>query len=112
MTNLLKETIEELADNKKVPQDVQWVGSQDGKYSLSWEQFAVKASQIDYDSGYGGQELASNLVVVGPDWWLERHEYDGSEWWEFKTLPVCTEDTQAFTFTKIRDWGEWEIQGV
>jgi hypothetical protein len=27
------------------------------------------------------------IIVVGKDWWLERHEYDGSEWWEFKTMP-------------------------
>ena len=28
-----------------------------------------------------------DLLIVGDDWWLERHEYDGAEWWEFKTLP-------------------------
>lgn len=26
-------------------------------------------------------------MIVGDDWWMERHEYDGSEWWEFKELP-------------------------
>ena len=26
-------------------------------------------------------------VAVGDNWWLERAEYDGSEWWEFKTIP-------------------------
>jgi len=25
---------------------------------------------------------------VGDDWWLERHEYDGSEWWVFQKLPI------------------------
>lgn len=24
---------------------------------------------------------------MGDDWWLERHEYDGSEWFELKELP-------------------------
>ena len=39
-------------------------------------------------NGFGGAEVNENLFVVGADWWLERHEYDGSEWWEFKTLPT------------------------
>ena len=29
-----------------------------------------------------------SLVVVGKDFWLERNNYDGSEWWEFKQVPV------------------------
>lgn len=24
---------------------------------------------------------------MGDDWWLERHEYDGSEWFELKECP-------------------------
>lgn len=27
---------------------------------------------------------ATDLIVCGKNWWLERHEYDGAEWWEFK----------------------------
>jgi len=33
--------------------------------------------------------IRNDLYVVGEDWWLERGEYDGSEWWEFKRLPEC-----------------------
>jgi len=43
---------------------------------------------VEYDSGYGATKVAKDLVIVGEDWWLERCEYNGSEWWEFKTLPV------------------------
>jgi hypothetical protein len=42
---------------------------------------------VNYDDGFGGNEIPLSLVVVGDDWWLERGEYDGSEWWEFKRLP-------------------------
>jgi hypothetical protein len=31
------------------------------------------------------------LEIVGDDWWLERHEYDGAEWWEYKTKPSMPE---------------------
>lgn len=84
MENLLKETAEKLKDNGKTPDDVLWVGSV-GSYS-TWENFAIVAN-VEYDSGYGGAEVAEDLLVVGKNWWLERHEYDGSEWWEFKSLP-------------------------
>ena len=52
----------------------------------SWNDFAALAN-FKYDRGYVGQEIHGGLKVVGDDWWLERGEYDGSEWWEFKSLP-------------------------
>lgn len=82
--NLLQETIEKLKDHKKKPKDVLWVGSRD--LWFSWDHFKTIAD-VEYDNGYGGAEVIDGLLVVGKDWWLERHEYDGSEWWEFKTLP-------------------------
>ncbi len=94
--NLLKETTETLERHDKRPADVQWVGTRDGVRSGSWDSFAEIASVIEYNNGYGGAEIsydrsgdgAEGLVVVGDGWWLERGEYDGSEWWEFKSPPV------------------------
>lgn len=86
MDNLLRETIEELASYELTPADVRWVGSQSGDYSCTWVEFAEIAN-IEYSDGYGTQLIAKDLVVVGDGWWLERHEYDGSEWWEHKSLP-------------------------
>jgi hypothetical protein len=83
--NLLQETISVLTDNGKTPSDVRWVGC--GLVSAPWEEFARLADRT-YDNGYGGAEVSGLLVIVGDDWWLERHEYDGSEWWEFKRLPT------------------------
>lgn len=82
--NLLKETIEELKRNGKAPSDVIWIGSEN--YWSDWENFEYGAN-VEYDDGYGAPEVAENLLIVGKDWWLERHEYDGSEWWEFKQMP-------------------------
>lgn len=78
--NLLSETLSDLLSNGKSPLDVFWVGSKDGKYAISWEEFAKIATNTNYNEGLGGQEITSDLVVVGQSWWLERHEYDGSEW--------------------------------
>jgi len=88
--NLLKETIKFLQDHKKLETDVLWVGSLNLR--CTWAEFK-KLADIAYDSGYGGQEVAQDLIVVGNDWWLERNEYDGSEWWEFKKYPIKPTET-------------------
>ena len=98
MATLLSETIEVLRINDKVPEDVlfvqttkhEWVGGElRGGFNQqgTWNDFAALAD-FPYDSGYGGNEIELSLKIVGDSWWLERAEYDGSEWWDFKTLPA------------------------
>jgi hypothetical protein len=82
--NLLKETVEELSLHGKTVADVKWVGTE--HCFLKWENFERLANR-EYDDGYGSREVNENLIVVGENWWIERHEYDGSEWWEYKTMP-------------------------
>lgn len=84
MKNLLKETLEILKLNKKKPSDVLWVGNE--KFYTTWENFK-EIADVKYDAGFGSQQVASDLSIVGSDFWLERFEYDGSEHWEFKSIP-------------------------
>lgn len=84
MENLLRETKEQLDFYQKQESDVLWVGGENSWFT--WDEFKSIAD-FEYDCGYGGQEIAKDLIVVGVDWWLERVEYDGSEWWDFKTTP-------------------------
>ena len=49
--------------------------------------FLEKLNYIDYDSGYGIQELFG-IIVFKDGTWLEREEYDGSEWWKHCELPT------------------------
>lgn len=91
MINLLEETIQCLEENGKSENDVFWVAVEYDKsgnplYKSTWEDFK-EAANFEYDNGYGGARIPDNLIVVGKDFWLERHEYDGAEWWEFKTMP-------------------------
>ena len=37
-------------------------------------------------------------------WWLERAEYDGSEWWEFKTAPA-EPDCDSHAYSRCLDLG-------
>lgn len=102
MRNLYNETIDILKENGKTESDVIWFGH------LFYDYEAVEYPRekfkeffnFEYDSGFGGQEVDEFLYVVGHDWWLERHEYDGAEWWEYKTLP-----NRPTTVTNNFYWG-------
>lgn len=105
MTNLLKETIQKLNENNKTENDILWVGSEN--YKTTWEHFKT-ISDIEYDSGYGGNEISMDLLIVGKDFWLERHEYDGSEWWEYKQMPKEPINTFDFKTVIITGWNSLE----
>ncbi len=87
MKNLLEETVQKLVAHLKTPDDVRWVGNEE--VSITWEQFSELADN-NYDERFGRQDVARDLMVVGDNWWLERGEYDGSEWWEFKSIPITS----------------------
>ena len=86
MKNFLDETIEALEFNKKTIRDVEFVT--DGKHKCSWEDF-VKNANFDYDNGYSSVKINMCLKIVGKNWWFERCEYDGSEWWSFKEYSIA-----------------------
>lgn len=60
---------------------------QGNDFKITKENFEKVAKKTNYDSGYGSVNVATDLVVVGKNWWLERGEYDGSEWWDYKERP-------------------------
>lgn len=43
------------------------------------------------------------LTLVGEDFWLERKEYDGQEWWEYKTTPIKPEKSKELLQVKNND---------
>lgn len=62
------------------------VGSLKECYSEEDEKKFWKALDFEYDEGYGGQNLFGLIWLVNGVW-LERGEYDGSEWWIWQQLP-------------------------
>ena len=48
--------------------------------------FINELDKIDYDDGYGTQELFG-VVVFNDGTWLSRWEYDGSEGWRHNVIP-------------------------
>jgi hypothetical protein len=55
-------------------------------YSPSQYKEFLNALDFDYNNGYGSQELFGTVWLTN-DIWVERGEYDGSEWWSVKKLP-------------------------
>ena len=56
---------------------------------------------FDYDDGFGGQEVFGKIMLV-TDSWLERNEYDGSEWWEYKR--VTNFETALYELREETKW--------
>lgn len=103
--NLLKETEDILKENGKTLKDI--VAVQGNVFGMPVEKF-IEIANVEYDDGYGGTEVADDLIVLGDDWWLERHEYDGSEWWEYKEMPKILPTVDYVYALTI---GESEIHG-
>lgn len=75
-----------LQHHGKVKDDVLFVT--DDKVYCRFDEFLNLIKDYEYDSGYGVPYIYYKLKIVGKDWWMERHEYDGAECWEFKTIPT------------------------
>lgn len=50
----------------------------------------LEAINVNYDNGYGGQELFGTVWFTDGTW-STRGEYDGSEWWEHHSCPPLPE---------------------
>lgn len=83
MTNLLNETKEAIERSNHKPTDIIFIGSEISGHSCSWEEFTSLANHT-YDSGFGAQEVANDLIIVFNDGSrLHRREYDGAENWDY-----------------------------
>lgn len=101
--NFLEETKRKLTYHGLDPSSVRWVGSSDGEYVCTWQAF-TRISDFEYHNGYGAQEVARDLVIVGDDYWLERREYDGAECWELKRMPVLSPTRVGLSVVGIGAW--------
>lgn len=96
MANVKHELQKVLSDNHKTTQDIAYGVIRLGYYLDGAKIFelgtdiAINTLDEHYDNGYGAQELFGYIVFTDGTW-LERHEYDGSEWWEFKRTPTLDE---------------------
>lgn len=86
--NLLAETKKAIKENGKGIADIRFIGSLKTGHRCTWNRFKKLADQ-EYDNDFGRQEVASDLsIVFGDRSALHRHEYDGSEWWTYRTASI------------------------
>lgn len=110
MTNFLEETTEVLKDNNKTWKDVVFIRNKD-KQVADKEAF-IKSMDFEYDAGFGSEEIDDELLIVGDGWWLERHEYDGSEWWEYKECPKPLSTSANYVMKMKEDLGFMQEYGL
>ena len=106
MANLWEETIKTLENYSLTWDDVEAIILDYRNVTISKENFEEVARKTNYDEGYGRVEIRFDLKIIGWNWWLERAEYDGSEWWELKTKPYIPNETEEVTKLTTNDWGE------
>ena len=101
--NLLNETRDILLSNNKTFDDVIFIGDRTTHTRMTVKDFLEHAN-VEYNGGYGIEEINTELILVGKDFWLERHEYDGSEWWEYKSMPNVNDfvDGAVYIFNEAR----------
>ena len=109
MINLLQETEDVLAAHGKTWDDIDYVMCQD---SVFYHPATIKPMfDFAYNNGFGGEEVDLTLKIVGSDitgdWWMERGEYDGSEWWEFKQMPKPTQN-KPYHFVTFKNHNLYE----
>ena len=102
MANLWTETVEFLEKYGKTLDDVLYIQGDD--FEITKKNFETVAKKTNYDGGYGAQHVATDLVLVGEDWWIERFEYDGAEWWEFKSIPTRSKYMKNVTKLGVGMW--------
>lgn len=104
MTNLWEETIKKLKSNGKTFEDVIAIYGDD--FLVTKENFEKVAKKTDYYAGYGGQEIASDLKILGADFLMTRNEYDGSEWWDY--FSIGNDVPKNFKAIKKLEGSSWE----
>ena len=65
----------------------------EGYTQREYEDFMIRIDRR-YDSGYGGQELFGNIWFKDGSW-VERGEYDGSEWWVHCVCPEIPKECKG-----------------
>jgi hypothetical protein len=58
----------------------------EGYTPAEYQEFLEKLN-FEYDNGYGGQILHGIVWLMEDNTWIERGEYDGSEWWVYRKCP-------------------------
>ena len=106
--NFLEETLDVIKSIGKEEQDVLFIGTKGGKHRVDIAGFK-KIANFEYDGGFGAAEIPQDLVVYFKDkTHLERAEYDGSEWWEYRGKLSLAEKYNKISAIPLNSWATYE----
>lgn len=83
--------LEQEFDGAQLKYNPSWDKKEWTTFSASQYQEFLEWLDFSYDNGYGSQKLYGFILLKcgAPDrQWLDRHEYDGSEYWVLRKRPV------------------------
>lgn len=86
--NLLNETEQKLKELDLTLNDIQFVMCTESEYDsdfifINKDTFVKNAKSVNYDNGYGSQEIKNNLTIYTKTHIIYRFEYDGAECWKY-----------------------------
>ena len=85
--NLKEETLNKIKDIGKTIEDIEYGTIVDDTKIYTIDSVSdLDKLDFRYYAGYGTQEVSGNIVFKDGTW-LDRAEYDGSEWWEYYKKP-------------------------
>lgn len=84
--NFGKETRDVLIEHGYSVEDIDWIGNEN--YQVPIINFFDRADAYDYDNGYGGERVPTDIILVMNDGsYFSRYTYDGAEWWIHNKVP-------------------------
>ena len=86
--NLLSETEQKLKELNLTLDDILFVACTESEYGSNFifmnkDTFVKNAGSVNYDNGYGSQEIKNNLTIYTKTHIIYRFEYDGAECWKY-----------------------------
>lgn len=100
--NFLEETKDILKRINQKQKNIIFIGSEE--YSCTWKEFQ-KLANFEYDSGYGNQQIAKDLIIVFNDKTrIIRSENYGSEFWDIIEVFKLPITTKKITKLKGKHW--------
>lgn len=114
MINLKTETLEVIKESGHTVEDIDWCGISGGSdnFKIPTDVF-FDIIDFEYNNGYGLPEINSYLTVMFTDGtWLERGEYDGSEWWKLRKVPEKPNGTKSTSLVKSDIYFKSSIWGM
>lgn len=91
MTNALEEIKEVLEENNKTIDNIIAIRVTLDKGNYIYDLIKIHTLEdlqnLNYNRGYGRQELFGIILLDDNDWLERHHDSDGAEWWEYRINP-------------------------